>query len=230
MITQLIFGRFSPDEDAVADLEDLYSIAKAVQEFRAMESSASSVVTALGFAEVDNIDGLLTFFKSAVSLEELLGRVETTYLGARADLSLVRNLSTSDVASLSAFLQRYATLRKPLIGYLFSRRALDALDHEFRVAFAFAPPEAPHAHLADIERIRNIAQLLVGGVENLPMPLREGRARFCQLVLTKPELRSFLGRVVDWLRPRSASVPYSRSIHQLWNGRHQIGGFRKPQC
>ena len=84
-------------EDAVADLEDLYSICKAVQEFSEMRSADSSIVEALGFAEVDSIDALLTFFKAAVSLEEMLRRVEGTYSVASNDLSLVRNLSVGDV-------------------------------------------------------------------------------------------------------------------------------------
>ena len=184
-------------EDAVADLEDLYSIASAVQEFRGMQSSKSAILEALDFADVGSIDALLIFFRTAVSLEEMLRKVEETYPGASNDLGLVRNLSVGDVDALSGFLQRYATLRKPLIGYLFSRRAVDALDHEFRVTFRFASPEAPHTRLEDIERIRNTAQVLRSEMERLPILVGGDGLMFCQVVLTKPELRLFLRRLVE---------------------------------
>jgi len=84
-----------------------------------MRPPESLTVAALGFSEVDGIDALLRFFRAAVSLGESLSRVESTYPGANSDLRLVRKLSAGDVDALSAFLQRYAKLRKPLIGYLF---------------------------------------------------------------------------------------------------------------
>jgi very-short-patch-repair endonuclease len=184
-------------EDAVTDLEDLYSITKSVQEFGGMPTSESSIVEVLGFAEVGSIDALLRFFKAAVSLEELLKRVEGTYPGASNDLGLLRSLSVGDINALSVFLQKYAILRKPLIGYLLSRRPIDALDHEFRAAFGFASPGAPHGRLVDIERIRNTAQFLRSELERLPLPLRGDGFRFCHTVLTKPELRSLLRRVAE---------------------------------
>jgi very-short-patch-repair endonuclease len=189
------FREILTHEEAVGDLEDLYSLAKAVQEFKGMQSPESSTIASLGFSKVDSIAELSKFFKGAVSLKEILGRVESTYHGASDDLRLVRRLSAGDVYELSAFLQRYARLRKPLIGYFFSGQALNALDQEFRVAFGFAAPDAPHTRLADIERIRNTAQVLVSEMERLPTPVHGDGLTLCQAVLTKPELRSFLGRL-----------------------------------
>ncbi len=191
------FREILAQEDAVGDLEDLYSITKAVQEFSGIESAGSSIIAALGFAHVDNLDTLLKFFKAAVGLGEMLGRVEKIYPAAGDDLRLVRGLLASDVDALSTFLHKYSLLRKPLIGYLLSRRALDALDHEFRFLFGFALPGAPHTHLGDINRIRNIAQTLRIEVAHLSSPIYEDGLRFCQMVLTNPELRLFLGRLIE---------------------------------
>jgi hypothetical protein len=180
------FREILAHEDSVPDLEDLHSISKAVQELGAIQPPQSSIAVGLGLNGVDSIDGLSRFFKAALSLEEMLGRAESTYQGAVNDLSLVRNLSTADGAGLSAFIHRYSDLRKPLIGYLFSRRALDALDQEFRVAFAFGSPDAPHVRLADIERIRNIAQFLRSEMERLPSALHGDGLTLCHVLLRLP--------------------------------------------
>jgi hypothetical protein len=213
------FWEILAHEEAVGDLEDLYSLAKALQEFKGIQSPESSIIAALGFSEVDSIDALLKSFKVALSLVEILGKVESTYPGASNDLGLVRKLSAGGIDGLSSFLQRYARLRKPLIGYLFSGRAIDALDQEFRVAFGFASPDAPHARLVDIERIRNIAQILVSEMKSLPTPIRGDGIMLCQAVLTKPELRLFLGRVVELAqgaeRLRSILSKYPSTMERL---------------
>ena len=213
------FREILAHEEAVSDLEDLYSLAKAVQAFKGMQSPESSTIESLGFSDVDSIDALLKFFKVAVSIGEILGRVESTYREASNDLGRVRSLSVGDVNKISAFLQRYARLRKPLIGYLFSARALDALDQEFRVAFGFAAPDTPHTRLADIERIHNIAQVLVSEMERLATPLHGDGLTLCQAVLTKPELRSFLGRLVELAqgaeRLRSILLKYPSTMERL---------------
>jgi very-short-patch-repair endonuclease len=206
-------------EDSVSDLEDLYSISKAVQELGGLEPPQSSIAAALGSNGVDSVDTVSRFFKAALSLEEMLVRAENTYQGAANDLRLVRSLSVTDGDRLSAFIQRYADLRKPLIGYLFSRRAIDALDQEFRVAFAFGSPDAPHVRLADIERIRNIAQFLKGEMERLPTPLHGDGLTLCHALLTDPDLRSFLRRLADSAqgagRLRETLTKYPATLERL---------------
>ncbi len=182
-------------DDAASDLEDLYSVVKAAHEFGALQSSELSVVKALGFESVDSVDALARFFKTVVILKEMLQKVETAYPTASTDLALIGNLSGGDVDALAAVIQHYIRLRKPVIGYLFSRRAVDALDHEFRGKFGFASSEAPHTNLGVIERICNIAQVLRGEIGRLQILFQGDGLSLCQTLLTNSELRSFLGRL-----------------------------------
>lgn len=193
----LDFREILVQDDAVGELEALYSVTKALSEFGGVGLPVSSVLVALGFAEIDGIDALLKFFTSAVNLSEIIDRIVGTYPGASNDLSLIRTLSTTDIPPFSALLQRFAALRKPLIGYRFAGRALAALDQEFRVLFRFASPDAPHTRLADLGRIRSIVQGICSEVDRLPTPICGDAVSLCQKLLTDPELRSFLGRIVD---------------------------------
>ena len=61
-------------EDSISDLEDLYSISKAVQELGGLEPSQSSIAAGLGSNGVDSVDRVSRFFNAALSLEEMLGR------------------------------------------------------------------------------------------------------------------------------------------------------------
>lgn len=191
------FRELLAHDDAATDLEDLFSIAKTVQEFGEKEFSGAAAAKALGLGEVDSVHSLVRFFRSAASLEGMLKRVEKAYPSARNDLGLLRSLSQEDVDELSTLLRRYAALRKPLIGFLLSRRQTEALDRDFRAKFGFMSPDAPHNRLADIQRIWNVAAALRGEIPSLPSPIREGGFALCQMMLTQPEQRSLLRRIVE---------------------------------
>ena len=163
-----------------------------------MQSSEWSIVEALGFAEVAGIDALVRFFKAAVSLEEMLRRVEGAYPGASSDLGLVRRLSAGDVDALSSFPAKIREFAQAAGSGICSRGGrLMPLITNSGGAFGFASPDAPHTRLADMERIRNIAQVLRSEMERLPTTVRGDGLMFCQMVLIKPEQRSFLGRLAE---------------------------------
>jgi hypothetical protein len=151
-----------------------------------MPSSQSSIVEALGFGGVGTIDALLKFFQAAVASEEMLRRVEGTYPEASNDLGLVRNLSAGDVDALSGFLPRYASLRKPLIGYLFSRGAVDALDHEFRVKFGFVSTDAPNTRRSEQRTVVHFDSVFLCStherIGHVYLYHHAGRGRECRIV------------------------------------------------
>jgi hypothetical protein len=184
------------DESAV-DLEEFYGVTSAVNELRNARPPEQSILAALGFGNVKSIAELACLFQSAASLDSLLQRVETAFPGASEDLAGVRGLTNTDVDGLSEVLQKYARLRKPLIGYLFVRRALEALDQEFRVTFGFTASGPPHTRLAEIERVRNVGRLVRGEAARLSCPLNADPVALCQLLLTHPDLRTFLKRLAE---------------------------------
>jgi very-short-patch-repair endonuclease len=73
--------------------------------------------------------------------------------------------------------------------------------------------------LADIERIRNIAQFLKGEMERLPTPLHGDGLTLCHALLTDPDLRSFLRRLADSAqgagRLRETLTKYPATLERL---------------
>lgn len=181
------------DEESQAELEDMRTLLLVLRDLSSKDSSTSALAAALRLGSVQTVDELSRFLQSAAMVERTISQVLTTYPHAEKTLALVSVISDRAVQDLIAFVDKCVGLKKPLIGYLFAKRHIEALDQKFRQEYAFTSADPPHTHLAQLREIIAIASYV--SAENKQASISCDSIALCHRLLTKPDMRTLL----QWL-------------------------------
>jgi hypothetical protein len=193
------FPELLRQDGAELDLASLRTLATELAELRSIIRTGSDVLPALGFDEVKSVDDLLRVVTHAGEVDQALAQVEQLYPKSRSVLELLGACVSRDLDELASFIERISSLKQPLIGYLFTRRRLEAVERDFKVRFVFASQDSPHTRVKDLQRYLDIARLLCSKATHLHATIRADWFALCASLLTRPENRTVLRRLAALL-------------------------------
>lgn len=207
------------EEDSGTDLETLRTLGIALAQLEASLGDGDEVLQALGLGRTDTVEDFLRLLTTATGLEEALLRVEKAYPDVSSVLETLGECRSGDLPDLAAFIKNVSSLKKPLIGYLFTRGRLEAAERDFQTRLPYVSDVPPHKRLSQLQRFLQVGNLLGRETRRLQAALETDWFVLARLLLTTSEKRAMLRRLTA-LRDTVDQLPqfwklYPSSLEKL---------------